>query len=250
MMRVVPPKSFTFEGGNRAVLLLHGFTGSSADVRMMGRFLEKKGYTVHAPVYKGHGVPPEELMETDYHDWWEDVKAGIEELKERGFDQIAVGGLSLGGLMALRVAYHYDVLGVIPMSAPMSTFNNADKLYGDVINYAKEFKRLEGKDQDQIDKEIMEFRQLPTDTLHSVNRLIREVSEGLDMVHVPAMIVQGEKDDMIAEDSANIIYEEISSEDKQIKWYPDSPHVITLGNDRDELNEDVYQFLDGLNWSK
>jgi carboxylesterase len=56
-MRVVPPKSFTFEGGNRAVLLLHGFTGSSADVRMMGRFLEKKGYTVHAPVYKGHGVP-------------------------------------------------------------------------------------------------------------------------------------------------------------------------------------------------
>jgi carboxylesterase len=123
-------------------------------------------------------------METDYHDWWEDVKAGIEELKERGFDQIAVGGLSLGGLMALRVAHHYDVLGVIPMSAPMTTFNNADKLYGDVINYAKEFKRLEGKDQDQIDKEIMEFRQLPTDTLHSVNRLIREVAEGLDMVHV------------------------------------------------------------------
>jgi carboxylesterase len=76
------------------------------------------------------------------------------------------------------------------------------------------------------------------------------VADGLDMVRVPAMIVQGEKDDMIAEDSANIIYEEISSEDKQIKWYPDSPHVITLGNDRDELNEDVYQFLDRLNWSK
>lgn len=34
---------FFFQAGPRAVLLLHGFTGSSADVRMLGRFLEKKG---------------------------------------------------------------------------------------------------------------------------------------------------------------------------------------------------------------
>ena len=62
MMKLASPKPFTFEGGDRAVLLLHGFTGNSADVRMLGRFLEKKGYTCHAPIYKGHGVPPEELV--------------------------------------------------------------------------------------------------------------------------------------------------------------------------------------------
>ena len=53
MMKLASPKPFTFEGGDRAVLLLHGFTGNSADVRMLGRFLEKKGYTCHAPIYKG-----------------------------------------------------------------------------------------------------------------------------------------------------------------------------------------------------
>lgn len=42
MMKLASPKPFTFEGGDRAVLLLHGFTGNSADVRMLGRFLEKK----------------------------------------------------------------------------------------------------------------------------------------------------------------------------------------------------------------
>ena len=31
---------------------------------MLGRFLEKKGYTSLAPHYKGHGVPPEELIQT------------------------------------------------------------------------------------------------------------------------------------------------------------------------------------------
>ena len=37
-MKAKITKPFTFEGGKRAVLLLHGFTGNSADVRMLGRF--------------------------------------------------------------------------------------------------------------------------------------------------------------------------------------------------------------------
>lgn len=41
-MKIIQPKPFTFEAGSRAVLLLHGFTGHSADVRMLGRFLEKR----------------------------------------------------------------------------------------------------------------------------------------------------------------------------------------------------------------
>ena len=75
-MRIAQPKPFFFESGKRAVLLLHGFTGNSADVRMLGRFLEKKGYTSLAPHYKGHGVPPEELIHTGPEEWWEDVLAG------------------------------------------------------------------------------------------------------------------------------------------------------------------------------
>ncbi len=55
-VKVSLPEPFFFEAGKRAVLLLHGFTGSSADVRILGRFLEKEGYTVKAPHYKGHGV--------------------------------------------------------------------------------------------------------------------------------------------------------------------------------------------------
>ena len=63
-MKIVKPQPFTFKGGKKAVLLLHGFTGNTADVRMLGRYLNEKGYTCHAPQYKGHGVPPEELLST------------------------------------------------------------------------------------------------------------------------------------------------------------------------------------------
>lgn len=45
-MKVVAPKSFTLEGGKRAVLLLHGFTGSTKDVKRLGQYLQKKAILV------------------------------------------------------------------------------------------------------------------------------------------------------------------------------------------------------------
>src|SRR5690606_37594541 len=118
-MKIKPPQPFTFEAGKRAVLLLHGFTGNSADVRQLGRFLEKNGYTSHAPQYKGHGVPPEQLVHTGPDDWWKDVLDGYQFLKGKGFDEIAVAGLSLGGVFSLKLGYTVPVKGIIPMCAAM-----------------------------------------------------------------------------------------------------------------------------------
>lgn len=85
-MKVVTPKPFTFKGGEKAVLLLHGFTGNTADVRMLGRYLNERGYTCHAPQYKGHGVPPEELVHFGPDDWWKDVQEGYQFLKDEGYE--------------------------------------------------------------------------------------------------------------------------------------------------------------------
>ena len=56
-----------------------------------------------APHYKGHGVPPEELLETGPQDWWKDVMRGYDRLKAEGYEEIAVAGLSLGGVFSLKV---------------------------------------------------------------------------------------------------------------------------------------------------
>ncbi|WP_026700676.1 alpha/beta hydrolase [Salibacterium aidingense] len=247
-MKVVPPKPFTFEGGNRAVLLLHAFTGNSADVRMLGRFLQKRGYTCHAPILKGHGVPPEELMEAKASDWWQDVEKAWQYLKNEGYDEIAVAGLSLGGLMTLKTAYMFDVKGIIPMCAPLTTSENKDRLYEGVLQYAKDFKQLEKKDEQQIEKEMEAFRKRPLDTLYSINETIEDVRGSLDMIYSPAFIVQAEKDQMVELESANLIHDEIASHDKTIKWYENSPHVITHGPEKDQLHEDIYQFLERLDW--
>lgn len=246
-MKKIVPKPFTFEGGEKAVLLLHGFTGNSADVRMLGRFLEKNGYTCHAPQYKGHGVPPEELVHTGPEDWWKDVMEGYQFLKNKGHEKIAVAGLSLGGVFSLKLGYTVPIMGIVPMCAPMH-IKSEETMYKGVLEYAREYKRLEGKSPEEIDREMDEFSKTPMNTLKALQELIADVRNNVDMIYAPTFVVQARHDHMINTESANIIYNEVESDHKKLKWYEESGHVITLDKERDQLHEDVYEFLETLDW--
>ena len=247
-MRVSIPKPFFFESGKRAVLLLHGFTGTSADVRMLGRFLEKKGYTSLAPHYKGHGVPPEELIRTGPEDWWTDVLAGYNQLKEAGYDEIAVAGLSLGGVFSLKVGYNMPVKGIVTMCAPMS-MKTTETMYKGVLEYAKEYKKYEGKSLGLIEKEVEVLKEQGMPSLNELSELVYDVREQVDHTYAPVFVVQGTEDDVIDPDSATVIFDNVQSTKKQLKWYEQSGHVITLGPEKNQLHEDILKFLESLDWT-
>lgn len=247
-MRISQPKPFFFEQGPRAVLLLHGFTGNSADVRMLGRFLETKGYTSIAPHYAGHGVAPEELVGTGPDDWWQDVEEAYQTLIDKGYQEIAVAGLSLGGVFSLKLGYTKPIKGIVTMCAPMH-MKSTDLMYQGVLEYAREYKKYEGKDDKLIEEEMKAFEETPMETLSELRELIGEVRNQVDHVYAPLFVVQGSLDKVINPESANIIHDETESTDKRIKWYEKSGHVITLDQEKKQLHEDIYEFLESLDWS-
>lgn len=247
-MRIAQPKPFFFEKGPRAVLLLHGFTGNSADVRMLGRFLETNGYTSIAPHYAGHGVSPEKLVETGPADWWKDVEEAYQTLIDKGYKEIAVAGLSLGGVFSLKLGYTKPIKGIVTMCAPMH-MKSTDLMYEGVLKYAREYKNYEGKDDKLIEEEMKKFEEKPMESLAELRALIGEVRDNVDHVYAPLFVVQGSLDTVINTDSANIIYDEAESTDKNIKWYEKSGHVITLDQEKKQLHEDIYEFLESLDWS-
>lgn len=248
-MRKIEIKPFFYKAGPRAVLLLHGFTGSSSDVRMLGRFLEKNGYTVHAPHYKGHGVPPEQLIETSPADWWKDVLAGYELLKSEGYEEIAVAGLSLGGVFSLKLAMNVPLKGVITMCAPM-TMRTTDKMFEGVLKYAKDFKRFEGIDETTIEKEVEAIREKGMPSLPELQQLISDVRSELDLIYAPVFVVQSRNDEVIDPQSAHTIYEDVESLKKDIVWFEHSGHVITLDKEKEQLHEKVLDFLNSLDWNE
>ncbi|WP_440857428.1 alpha/beta hydrolase [Staphylococcus shinii] len=245
-MQMKLPEPFFFEEGNRAVLLLHGFTGNSSDVRQLGRFLQKKGYTSYAPQYEGHAAPPEEILKSSPFVWLKDALDGYDFLVEKGYDEIVVAGLSLGGCYALKLSLNRDVKGIITMCSPMY-IKTEGAMFEGVLEYARNFKKYEGKDEATIQKEMDNFK--PTDTLKELQGQIEDVREHIDEVMDPLLVIQAEQDQMINTDSANIIYNESESDDKDIKWYANSGHVITIDKEKELVFQDVYNFLESLDWS-
>ncbi len=247
-MKIVKPEPFLFEAGKRAVLLLHGFTSHSNDVRMMGRFLQKHGYTCYAPIYSGHGVPPEELLKSSPADWWEDVQNAYNYLKELGYEEIAVGGLSLGGALSLKLGYSVPIKGIFPMCAPVR-LRSRDYLYKSVLEFARTYKKMEGKTPEQIEAEVAAFDNERLQELLTENKLfVDDIANNLDLIYAPIFVIQASLDMMVDPESANIIYESVSSNEKYIKWYKESGHVITVDKEKNQLHEDILEFLNSLDW--
>ena len=103
----IDPSAFFMEGGPTGVLLIHGFTGSAAEMRLIGRYLHERGLTAYGPLLPGHGTIPEDLNNYGWNEWCAEVDKALVELRSN-CDTIFVVGLSMGALLSLWLAANND----------------------------------------------------------------------------------------------------------------------------------------------
>lgn len=95
---------FAFErGSDTAVLMLHGFMGSPAELRPLGRALAAAGIDAHGIVLPGFGPDIARLGRVGKREWIEAGLAAWGELAGR-YRRLALLGFSMGGALALHVA--------------------------------------------------------------------------------------------------------------------------------------------------
>ncbi|MFB5089653.1 alpha/beta hydrolase [Psychrobacillus sp. PGGUH221] len=246
MMKLVPPKPFFYKGGEKAVLLLHSFTSNTNDMKKLAKYLQENNYSCYAPLYSGHGLTPEELLTYRPSDWWQDVLNGYQLLKDEGFEKIAVIGLSLGGVFALKVGQELEINGIVTMSVPIH--REATFLQKRVFHYAKGYKQLEGKNEEQINLEMKHLQNMSIDSLNEFQQLIDLTMNKLALLNSPIRILYGELDEPLYKESAEVIFQSVATNRKTMKGYPNSKHLMTLGTDINDVNKDILTFLNDLTW--
>ena len=75
----------------------------------------------------------------------------------------------------------------------------------------------------------------PTETLKELSATLSEVRDVVEEVLDPILVIQAEHDEMIDPQSANYIYDHVDSEQKDIKWYANSGHVITIDKEKNKF---------------
>ncbi len=74
-------KGFEYkEGNSKAVLLIHGFTGSPTEIHPLAEHLFNNGYDVYGPCLKGHGTTLEDMEKTNHSDWLQSVEPVLKQM--------------------------------------------------------------------------------------------------------------------------------------------------------------------------
>lgn len=243
MIHVKSRESFFMAGreDQPGVLLIHGFTGSPAELQPLGEYLNHNGYTVFAPLLAGHGTCLEDMEQTRWNDWWKSVEHGYERLKLEGCRDIIACGHSMGGILALKLALNYPLKAVISMCAPIYLTDKRAYFSG----ILKMFRRYQKKPIKNLDGEkvITGYDYMPLACVPSLVELINQIKPLLSHIEVPALILQAELDKMVKPRSGDYLYKEIGSREKQYITYEKSGHIITIDKDKEQVLKDILLFI-------
>ena len=238
------PSEFYLEGGPVGVMLIHGFTGSPPEIRLIADYLNQRGLTVSGPLLPGHGTDIEDLSKRKWQEWTGYLEKEFSKLK-RNCQVVFTGGLSLGSILSLYLAAHNDdVDGVLAYSPAIKVSDWRASL----IPLLKFIMPNLPKDEDFVtDPDALaqnwSYDGYPLHAAHEVMRLSQEVRRSLLQVNCPALIVQGELDPAIAPDCAPIVNDGVSSKEKEVLYLKNSGHLVTIDSEWETVAETTYQFI-------
>ena len=87
------------------------------------------------------------------------------------------------------------------------------------------------------------YPKFPTRTFASLYEYSQEIADRLHEVHVPIRILQSKRDQVVAPESANIIYEKVSSPLREIIWYQKSGHEMMQDLEAEQVFADIMKFV-------
>jgi carboxylesterase len=235
---------FFFAGGPTGCLLVHGFSGSPPEMRPMGEYLAAQGLTVLGVRLAGHGTSPEDMAMTTWHDWVSSAEEGLRQLQGR-CSRVFAAGLSMGRLIVLHLAAHHPLAGVIAMSTPAYITDWRFRF----MPLIRPFMRWITPDMEsdltdpEAENRFSAYKRLPTRCVVSLGQLMRLVRRELPRIEIPVLIVQGRCDRSIPADSAQIIFDGLSTADKELVWFENSGHCMTIDSEREAVWARAYEFI-------
>lgn len=239
------PSPFVLEGGQVGVLLIHGFTASPTQMRLIGDDLHERGLTVVAPLLPGHGTTLADLGKQRWQNWAQHVSLALTDLKSR-CKTVFVAGISLGSLLTLYLAADQPDLKGLVLYSPLLKMPGGVALL--LVPLLKYFIREIPKSPDFVTDphaldRLWHYPSISLFALHEMIRLRARVQSLLPRITLPTLIIYSTLDRLIARNSAQVTYDHSGASDKTLIPLDNSGHDVTLDSQWKEVAEQTYEFI-------
>ena len=235
---------FFFPGGKTGCILVHGFTGTPKEMRLMGDYLNKNEITTIGVRLAGHASQISDMIRTQWRDWLISVEDGIN-LLSNFCDNIFVVGLSMGGILALMAASRYDINGAIAMSTPYTISNDWRTKFAKQLSLFTPFIKKEQSDtvDQETSKNHVDYPMYPTRSIAELYNLIETLHRSIDQIHVPVLLINSIKDKTAPPSHAEKYRLKIPSSFFEVLTLKNSGHVITEDIEREIVFNTALNFI-------
>ena len=226
-----------------AALCLHGLTGTPYEVRPIAEALVARGIRARGPVSAGHEGGPELLAQTPHEIWVGAARKEFEALR-RDHERVFLVGVSMGGLLSLRLAQTLDVDGIVVLGTPLVLPPPIPQL----LPLMRKFKRFRNKGASGIEDPAARARhpgldRMPLDSIAELIALEAKVIADLGSISAPILVAHGEKDRTARPRDAHRIHREVGSKEKELFMLARSGHVASVDYDGPALARAAADFL-------
>jgi carboxylesterase len=233
--------AFFWKAGPTGVFLSHGYTATTAEVRLLAKNLFEQGYTVAGPLLPGHGGQPADLNRVRWQDWAAEGEKTYQQIKQQ-CEHVFVGGESMGAMVALYLASeHPEIAGVMcyaPAIKLMMSSTDKVKLYlGSLF-----MEQIERGSLDCPDK-WQGYPGLPLKGAIQLLQMQKAVRARLSKICQPVIIFQGRKDSTVHPSAGEIIQKGIRSTIKDLYWMENSSHPVTLDVELEQVTRLSVDFI-------
>lgn len=243
--RIVSPlaRPFEYAKGEHGILLIHGFTGSPAHMRLLGESLRDRGFAVRGICLPGHGTAPEDMPRYTWQDWLLSARAAAREMAGR-YRYFSAAGLSMGGVLALLLAEEMELTACVPIAAPMGTVNRFRALAPAIAPFCPFLPKKDDPARAALIAGYdIGYEVTPVASLRHLSVLMRRARQHLSLIRCPVLAVQSRGDRVVSPGSLRIILEGVSSGKKTALWLEEAPHVCTISPEYPKIAEAMAQFL-------
>jgi carboxylesterase len=255
------------DGGATGFLLIHGLSGTPVELRYMANGLARAGHTVYCPQLAGHCGTLQQLRETTWTDWYASAERALHLLADR-CQHVFVGGLSMGAILALRLAaQHAGTVRGCMLYAPTLWLDGwgvpwysrlfalvHHKRLADFIWFSERppygikdprLRALIAEALHSGDNAAAGFLAIPGGCMLELRHLVKRVRGDLKSIMQPTLILHPRHDDRASLSNAAYLERHLGGRVETVVL-EDSYHVITLDRQRDVVLHKTDAFARGV----
>ena len=256
-----PADPFVLGEGPDACLLLHGLTGSPAEMRPVGEALAAAGFRAFGPLLPGHGTTPEDLDTTTRADLIQAAETAL--LSLEGARRIFLCGLSVGGLLAIHLAARPWVREGLPdfsalaLLAPAIEFAGSTWFFVNVVGrlpalpviLSKGARDIAGGGSPAGDGPVRadgSYEAIPMRWGAELRALSEEAQKLARRVRAPTLVLHGALDRTSAPSGSRKLARLLASTQVDLRFLAHSGHVLPLDRESAEVSRSIVSFFQGV----